>query len=103
MIDVSGSLSEPHTYHTAVQNPPSMRMYARLHLYWNFTPHEYYMILPALGISAASVTTIYHYIYSLIYWWELNLVDCSKRVENRNWRILIWRLPDPQDYMMMSY
>ena len=24
----------------------------------NLTPHEYYMILPALGISAASVTTI---------------------------------------------
>ena len=24
-------------------------------------PHEYYMILPALGISAASVTTIYMY------------------------------------------
>ena len=21
------------------------------HLYWNFTHHEYYMILPALGIS----------------------------------------------------
>ena len=27
-------------------------------LAWNFRPREYYMILPALGISAASVTTI---------------------------------------------
>ena len=28
-------------------------------------------------------------LYSRIYWRELNLADCSKRVENRNWRILI--------------
>ena len=47
------SLSEPHTYGTAVQNPPDI--YVRMHviiiitltsLARNFTPHEYYMILP---------------------------------------------------------
>ena len=31
----------------------------RMSLARNFTPHECYMILPALGISAASFTTIY--------------------------------------------
>ena len=29
-----------------------------LHFYWNFTPHEYYVILPALGICAAFFNTI---------------------------------------------
>ena len=35
---------------------------------------------------------IYIYIpYSRKYWQELYLADCAKIVENRNWRILIWR------------
>ena len=29
--------------------------------------------------------------YSWKYWRELYLADCAKIVENRNWRILIWR------------
>ena len=34
-----------------------------------FTPHEYYMILPALGISAVSVTTIYRCIANVSKGW----------------------------------
>ena len=71
------SLSEPHTCRTAVQNPLYiiiytyilwvvcvyvLRSYAgtlrRVHQAYILTPHEYYMILPTLAISAASGRTI---------------------------------------------
>ena len=58
-------MSEPHTFSTAVQNPPNYERH--LHL---AGIHYNYVILPALGISEASVTTIiipYGYKFSLVF------------------------------------
>ena len=78
---IGASLSEPHTYRTAVQNTPDIlrNNYARVVMHmiimnvtctWRYcylTPHEHNMILDALGImrlplllysfSVAAITT----------------------------------------------
>ena len=61
------SLREPHTYHIILLGK-ILCLYVRTYIYYGsyacmlrsfirriiLTPHEYYMILPALSISAAS-------------------------------------------------
>ena len=59
-----------------------------------------YMYVHTVLLHCCKLCQIFEIRYSRKYWRELYLADCAKIVENRNWRILIWRFSrlHPQDY-----